>query len=161
MWETLILLGFPIFLLSNILNTLEHVVDFTVDSLFISIGTGFNERLTGIEPFKIELQGFSKCEDIFGNYLFLNVIKGQNEIIKIHNLLYDNEFHKFDASSAYLPHMTVGKFKDSFELEQAYEEIKDMDCLFASYVDKISVEMIGDNEEYMVVIEKQLKISPH
>ena len=120
-----------------------------------------NERLVGIKPFKIELQGFSKCVDEFGNYLFLDVIKGRDEIIKIHNLLYDNEFHKFDADSAYLPHMTVGKFKDNFELEQAYEEIKDMDCLFASNVDKISVEMIGDNEESIVVIEKQLKIALH
>ena len=120
-----------------------------------------NERLAGVKPFKIELQGFSKCEDEFGNYLFLNVIKGSDEIIKIHNLLYDNEFHKFDAGLAYLPHMTVGKFKNNFELEQAYEEIKDIDYLFASNVNKIYVEMIGDNEESKIVIEKQLKIAPH
>ena len=115
-----------------------------------------NERLAGIKPFKIELQGFSKYEDSFGNYLFLNVIEGSGEIIKIHNLLYDNEFHKFDAGLAYLPHMTVGKFKDTFELERAYEEIKDMDYLFASNVDKIAVEMIGDNGESIIVTEKQL-----
>lgn len=115
-----------------------------------------NERLAGVKPFKMELQGFSKCEDSFGNYLFLNVINGRDEIIKIHNLLYDNEFHKFDAGLAYLPHLTVGKFKDNFELERAYEEIKDMDYLFSSNVNKISVEMIGDNEESIVVIEKQL-----
>lgn len=115
-----------------------------------------NERLAGVKPFKIELQGFSKCKDRFGNYLFLNVIKGRDEIIKIHNLLYDNEFHKFDSGLVYLPHMTVGKVKNNFELEQAYGEIKDIDCLFASNVNKISVEMIGDNEESIIVIEKQL-----
>ena len=115
-----------------------------------------NEKLTGIKPFKIELQGFSKCEDGFGNYLFLNVIKGRDEIIKIHNLLYDNEFHKFKADLVYLPHMTVGKLKDNFELEQAYEEIKNIDCLFASNINKVFVEMIGDNEESIIVIEKQL-----
>lgn len=31
-------------------------------------------RLNGIEPFEIELQGFSKCQDRFGNYLFLELL---------------------------------------------------------------------------------------
>ncbi len=115
-----------------------------------------NERLADIKPFRIELRGFSKCEDRFGNYLFLNVIQGKDEIVKMHDLLYDNEFSRFEAGLPYLPHMTVGKVEDGGELERAYKEIKDLDCSFVSDVNKISVEMIGDNEESIIVIEKRL-----
>lgn len=57
----------------------------------------------------------------------------------------------------YLPHITVGKPADIQELDKAYECVKSMDCKFVSFADKISVEMIGDNEESIIVIEKQLR----
>ena len=37
-------------------------------------------RLRDIKSFEIEMQGFSKCEDRFGNYLFLNVVTGMENI---------------------------------------------------------------------------------
>lgn len=42
------------------------------------------------------MQGFSKCEDRFGNYLFLNVVTGMENITQLHDLLYSNEFSAFD-----------------------------------------------------------------
>lgn len=33
------------------------------------------KSLSGIHPFKVELQGFSKHQDRHGNYLFLNVVQ--------------------------------------------------------------------------------------
>ena len=50
-------------------------------------------RLKKIEPFTIELQGVSKREDRFGNYLFLDVVKGEDTIRKIHDLLCKNEVY--------------------------------------------------------------------
>ena len=50
------------------------------------------DRLITIPPFELVLNGISKHEDRFGNYLFLNVKKGSSEICTIHNILYDNEF---------------------------------------------------------------------
>ncbi|MBR1701840.1 MAG: hypothetical protein IJ716_07780 [Lachnospiraceae bacterium] len=44
-----------------------------------------------ISSFEISLQGFCKHRDQFGNYLFLNVIKGAEQIIKIHDVLYKND----------------------------------------------------------------------
>ena len=40
--------------------------------------------------------------------------------------------------------------------QNAYEEIKNIDDVFATKVRKISVEMIGDNEESVIVFEKEL-----
>lgn len=113
-------------------------------------------RLDGIEPFEIELQGFSKCEDRFGNYLFLNVIKGADHITNIHDALYNNEFNICDSGLQYIPHITVGKTSDVEELNKAYEDIKDNRCRFVSVINKISVEMIGKNEESIIIIEKHL-----
>lgn len=115
-----------------------------------------NRRLAGIRTFEIQLKGFSKCVDRFGNYLFLNVLAGEDKIIKIHDLLYDNEFGKHDLGLTYSPHMTVGKVNNVSELELAYDNISEIKTTFVSTVNKISVEMIGDNEESIVIIEKYL-----
>lgn len=115
------------------------------------------KRLEGIHPFEIELCGFHKCEDRFGNYLFLDMIKGKETITKIHNHLYNNELSAFDLGLEYIPHITVGKIDDIQELNNAYEEIRNINCSFVSMIDTISVEMIGDNEESIIVIEKKLR----
>lgn len=52
-----------------------------------------DNRLNEIKSFEIELQGFSKIEDRFGNYLVLDVIKGIDIITKIHDTLCSNEFN--------------------------------------------------------------------
>ncbi|MGN0642481.1 MAG: 2'-5' RNA ligase family protein [Huintestinicola sp.] len=113
-------------------------------------------RLAGIEPFEIELQGFEKCEDRFGNYLFLNVRKGAEHISYIHDALYCNEFRICDLGLQYIPHMTVGKLSNVEQLNKAYEDIKDIKCRFKSVIDTISVEMIGENEESIIITEKHL-----
>lgn len=115
-----------------------------------------DNRLKGIEPFEIELQGFSKCEDRFGNYLFLDVIKGAENISNIHNVLYNNEFTACDLGLQYIPHITVGKLSDVEELNKAYEDVKYIRCKFITVINKISVEMIGENEESIIIIEKHL-----
>ena len=52
--------------------------------------------------------------------------------------------------------MTVGKVETTLILDEAYDEIKDIDNVFSCKVDTISVEMIGPNEESIIVIEKSL-----
>lgn len=44
-------------------------------------------RLSCVKPFEIEMKGFSTCEDRFGNYLFLNMTKGAESIIQLHDLV--------------------------------------------------------------------------
>ena len=114
------------------------------------------DRLQSIKPFVLELCGISKQKDAFGNYLFLNVVKGGEELRRIHRTLYDNEFKELDKGYSYIPHMTLGKLPSPQELNEAYDDIKDERCQFRTMVNKISVEMIGDREESIIVLEKRL-----
>lgn len=107
-------------------------------------------RLKNIKPFEIELNGFSKQSDPFGNYLFLNIVKGENEISTIHHLLYENELKEFDPGLPYTPHLTVGKLPSIQLLENAFHEIEEVNAVFRAKVEKIAVEMIGENEESIV-----------
>ncbi len=114
------------------------------------------KRLFGINSFEITLNGFSKQRDRFSNYLFLNVTKGIDEIKNIHNIFYENEFSKFDLGYGYVPHMTVGKFPTIQLLEEAFKDVSLNSDLFKTIVDKVSVEVIGKNEESIITINKNL-----
>lgn len=113
-------------------------------------------RLKSVKAFKIKLQGISRQEDTFGNYLFLDVLQGQEEICAIHRMLYDNEFKEYDLGRQYVPHMTIGKLPTVEMLNEAYDEVKSTKESFIAIVNKVSVEMIGDNEESIIIIEKNL-----
>ncbi len=54
--------------------------------------------LDDIKSFPIALCGFSKEEDQFGRYLFLDMIKGKDVIELIHNKLYAQKFKAFDLA---------------------------------------------------------------
>ena len=56
----------------------------------------------------------------------------------------------------YIPHMTIGKLPTIELLNNAFNDIKSIDDTFSTIVKKISVEMIGDNEESIIIIEKEL-----
>ena len=113
-------------------------------------------RLREIAPFDIVLQGFSKHSDSFGHTLFLNLEKGCESIKQIHDSLYANEFKPFDLGYEYVPHITVGKLPTEEELDAAYESIRNIGEAFTTRVRKISVEMIGEHEESIIVLEKDI-----
>lgn len=113
-------------------------------------------RFSDFKSFEIEMQGFSKCEDRFGNYLFLNVTKGADNITQLHEIFYSNEFSEIDLGIPYMPHMTVGKLKTVDDLNNAYGSLIGNKTVFKSTITQISVEMIGENEESIIVIEKKL-----
>lgn len=117
------------------------------------------ECLSSIQPFKVELEGFSKQEDRYGNYLFLNVVQGIDIIKNIHDLLYKDKLKQFDAGYDYVPHMTVGKVSSMELLDKAFDDVNKYNDTFSTVVNKISVEMIGENEESIIVIEHELVFS--
>lgn len=114
------------------------------------------ECLRDIHPFKIELEGFSKREDRYGNYLFLNVVQGMDVIKNIHEQLYKDKLKQFDAGYDYVPHMTVGKVYSIDLFDKAFDDVNKCNDKFGTVVKKISVEMIGDHEESIIVIEHEL-----
>ena len=120
------------------------------------LGQLLDERPSDVVPFDLVMQGFNKQAEDFGNYLYLDVATGKDVINKIHDILYANELKVCDEGFIYDPHMTVGKFESALLLDEAYEEVKGIDNVFSCRVDTISVEVIGPNEESIIVIEKKL-----
>ncbi len=120
------------------------------------ISTILNRELMDISPFELVLEGFSKQENPYGNYLFLNVTKGEKIIQEIHQRLYKNEFKIFDIGLNYKPHLTVGKFLDKDLLNRAYADVNSINSKFITIVDRICVEEIGEDEKSIIVIEKKL-----
>lgn len=126
--------------------------EITKTELKIKLG----ECLKNVKPFKLVLQGVTKQEDMYGNYLFLTVIEGKDELIEIHNKLYLGIWGKKVNNLNYIPHMTVGKFDTIDELNRAFAKTEHMNDVFKTNVQKVSVEMIGENEESIIIIVKQL-----
>lgn len=113
------------------------------------------EGLKETVSFPLILQGTSRHKDTYGNYIFLNIKKGSQEIVKIHNDLYLNIFGE-RYCQPFIPHMTIGNLDSVDRMEQAYDSIKDMDIRFTTIVEKVSVEMIGDRGESNIIMEKNL-----
>jgi len=89
-----------------------------------------------------------------GNYLFLNILKGKEEIIELHKRLYCEILEEFMPpwlrKGNYFPHMTIGNIEDSELFKSAVEETKDFCESFQTMVDGISVEIIDENEDSII-----------
>jgi 2'-5' RNA ligase len=116
------------------------------------------ESLKGIRPFKITLEGFRKQQDQLGNYLFLNVTQGLNEIKDIHHKLYKDKLEPYKSSLNYIPHMTVGKLTSTLLLDEAYDDVIKCNDKFTTMVEKISVEMICEHDESIIIIEHYIML---
>lgn len=114
------------------------------------------KRLHGVPPFALKLSGIQRQEDSFGNYLFLCVMQGTGELHHIHQLLYTNEFREFDKGLPYIPHMTIGKLPTAELLDDAFRNTRLLEDTFHTIVRKVSVEMIGPEEESVIAVEKVL-----
>jgi 2'-5' RNA ligase len=98
--------------------------------------------LDKFKSFSLKLQGISHEE----GYLVLNLIEGQEQIIKIHDLLYSGMLTKFlSQEHDYKPHITVGRFKNLSATQAAMKKLKHFDHEFTTEVNKITAEIILDN----------------
>lgn len=113
------------------------------------------KRLQKVSAFNVVLKGVS-ASDV---WMSLDIMEGKQEIIQIHKDLYKNEFSDFKPAwlSDYVPHITVGHFHTKEELLKAFEAERNMSEGFTCLVDKISVEIIGENDESIIEVEQSLK----
>jgi len=105
------------------------------------------------KKFDIVLGGFTPTRS-YGNYLFLNIKKGKEQIINIHRKLYtgilEDYYPEWLKNVVFLPHMTVGCIEDEKAFFEAADKIKDIDDLFQTRVEEISVEIIDENEDSII-----------
>ena len=103
--------------------------------------------LKNFRPFTIVFKGISLSED---NYIFLNCMKGDQEIIELHNEIYKQILTShLKKSIKYIPHITLGK-------ASSIQELDSFDYEFKTVVDEISIELIGEHEESIII--KNIKL---
>lgn len=103
--------------------------------------------LKNYSPFAVTFRGVSLSDD---NYIFLNCIEGTKEIVKLHDDIYKEIIpNLLNTSIKYIPHITLGQadiIKDSH----------DFDYAFSTIIDEVSIELIGENEESIII--KNIKL---
>ena len=115
-----------------------------------------DRTLEGIHPFTLCIRGVSKRVDMFGNALMLDVTEGKDILCRIHDGFYARDFREFDKGIPYDPHITVGNFTTPEALDAAFETIRDLPDVFSTIIRRVSVEMIGPNDESIIVLEREL-----
>lgn len=120
----------------------------------LKIKRHIEKNIQGIKPFKVKLKGISAENK---NYLFLNVIEGKEELTELHNRFYSDILEKFKpeflTTTEFKPHLTVGKVDDNEKFIQAVKDTKNFDEVFETVVNKITVEIIGENQESIIEAE--------
>ncbi|HYE10800.1 MAG TPA: 2'-5' RNA ligase family protein [Patescibacteria group bacterium] len=115
--------------------------------------------LASVKPFRVTLQGITPVQS-FGNYLYLHVIHGNNEIIEIHKSLYTNLlesiYPQWLRMGSFNPHMTVGKITGEEDFKAAVTDVSGVNDIFDAMVKKISVEIIDENEDSLIEMEIEL-----
>jgi len=115
------------------------------------ISKKLNNVLHKIKPFEIKLQGLS----LRGRWLLLDVINGTEILTEIHKMLYNDEFAEYKPSwlNQFVPHITVGRFDSENEALAVYEKVRGFNEVFIDKAGKISVEIIGSEEESIIEVE--------
>jgi 2'-5' RNA ligase len=115
--------------------------------------------LSQMEPFKITLHGITPFQS-FGNYLFLEIIEGIEEIVDMNKRLYTGLLEPFHPqwlkTGGFYPHMTVGKLEGIEAYRDAIEDVKNINDTFSGVVNKVSVEIIEENEDSLIELEVSL-----
>ncbi|MGE7881937.1 2'-5' RNA ligase family protein [Bacillus sp. NPDC094077] len=108
----------------------------------------------GIQKIEIEFANQITSE---GEYLFLRVEKGKEQIKELHDILYTGPLFQFlERDIPYIPHVTAGR-KESAELvAKVVKDIPSFHEKLNCVIDRISVERIGENGESIIEFEVPL-----
>lgn len=75
------------------------------------------KAVRGVGPIPVQLAGITGSE---GEYLFLNVKRGNDPLIDLHDRLYTGPLRRhLSLAHTYVPHVTVGRLADRAAFEQA------------------------------------------
>lgn len=98
--------------------------------------------------FSVTFKGISLSSD---NYIFLDCIKGREKILEIHKDIYETILPtRKEKAKNYIPHITLGK-------SDSIEKFKNFNHEFSTTIDEISIELIGENEESIILANIKLK----
>lgn len=132
------------------------VFPFESDISTCELKAHLEDILSRVKPFKVSLQGIIPVRT-FGNHLFLDITKGRDEIINIYKRLYTGILEPFHPewlkTVSYYPHMTVGNLPTEEGYKSAIEDVAGINDVFVSSIEKVSVEIIDENEDSLIEVE--------
>lgn len=135
---------------------------FTFESSLTSIELKehLKKVLDGTRRFRLTLQEIVKIDNPLGMYLFLDIKQGNEEIKKMSLKLYTGILQAYKPDwlneKTLSPHMTIGSFTSREDLNKALKETELIKEKFSTIVDKISVEIIDENEDSIIEMEVDL-----
>jgi len=108
----------------------------------------------GISLFEVSFNSFSGS--FIEGYIFLDCVKGNDEIIRLHDSLYTDILAKYIFNETpYFPHITVGKLnnKDYFSNVLADMNKNYMNIMFSCTIESIFVETIDEFDNSNIELE--------
>lgn len=111
-------------------------------------------KLQGIHPIEIELIDRISHE---GEYLFLRVEKGREQVRELHDELYKGPLTEFLRSDIpYIPHVTVGRKENEQRAIKIAEKMLKLSTRLQCIIEKVSIERIGEDGESIIEFEVEL-----
>ena len=135
---------------------------FTFESTLTSIELKehLEKSLAGISPFRLTMGDIIKMDNSLGMYLFLDLKEGIENIKKLSSKLYTGILEQYKPEwlneITFLPHMTIGNFTSRYDLNNAFKDVRVIKESFTTMVDKVSAEIIDENEDSIIDIEVNL-----
>ncbi|GGI11574.1 2'-5' RNA ligase family protein [Gottfriedia solisilvae] len=127
-----------------ILPHISLVFPFTSSIVKEDLMKHIKEAVTDVSPFELTLKGITGNNN---QYLFLNVKKGNDELIELHDRLYTGILKDFlNRNVSYVPHMTVGRINKKEQFEKVIDETKDFNYIFNTRISELTVEIIEEDE---------------
>ena len=113
-----------------------------------------------IIPFRLTMTDIIKVDNHLGKYLFLVINEGVDNIKKLSSKLYTGILEQYKPEwfneNTFLPHMTIGSFNSREDLNKAFKDVSVIKENFTTIVNKVSVEIIDENEDSIIEIEVDL-----
>jgi 2'-5' RNA ligase len=154
---------FPEFNNSEILDNYRKKYDplYNLINVHITLVFPFKSKLThndvkehirgvllGVESFKISFHGFSKSSD---GHIFLNVIDGFEELVRLNDKLYSGILSNFrNKDIEYSPHITIGKIEKEEELDSILFDLNSLNLFFKDNIRIIYTEIIDSKGNSIV-----------
>lgn len=101
------------------------------------------QALAETQPFAVRLQEISGHAD---EYLFLNVKRGNDKLIALHDRLYTGILAPFRAPElTFTPHLTVGRLAEQAAFQAALREARAERAVFETTVRAVAVHAIAED----------------
>ena len=147
-------------LANNVRPHITLVFPFESDISKVALQNNLLKSLEGVKCFNLTLEEIIKIDNKFGLYLFLGVSEGTERVKELYQKLNSGIVKIYNSNwlneGEFMPHMTIGNFEDRNALNDAYTEVCSVKDSFSTLVEKISVEIIDENEDSIIEIEVNL-----